>query len=569
MPEFSSRPITSTTSFARVAYFHYKKQAFVPSSNERPLFNPAQALMTTFGLIEDAIESVTTDKSLSAPSGTFDITLLPSKNWKQLISPGDWVVIYLYRENTPFAFENKNIVLVGNVDRVSRTKQKDEETDKTLVRYNISGRDFGKVFEETDIFANPYLAQTADPGLVNTCLFTAGLPLFGSPSEMVKEVTNVFLSPTGANLSGISSAGATPSIPLGQWALPIELVGLLGSIGLPTFHTILNTQIESGLPGLSTRIAIQPDQSVNLWGYLTRSSNKLINQIWTDLLRDSDGAVKPTLFLRPRPCSVFFKSDKDVIKTSSLIDLVESGDFIELSSDEIYFSNLGRDDETYSNMIWLRAKMIDGDTAKQQFENIVMKPGQVGLPMYSREYILRYGLKRFDDQIEFIYDKSADGGTVDADLYKSFIAFLYDIKGYGRLYETGTIEAAGTINARTGMVLRLPSESPPVSGIESLKLSSPQDDSSKAKLYYVESYRHEWKFPGRWTTTFSVTQGQFEDQSNPFVDLETEDFGNLDTDFDKTSLVKTNVPRQDSESGLVAALGNVGAKNIIPGGILG
>lgn len=560
VPDFSSRPITSTTSFARVAYFHYTKQAFVPSSNQRPLFNPVEALQTTFGLIEDAIESVSINKSLKAPSGTFDITLLPSKNWKQVVSPGDWLIIYFYRENTQFGYDNKDIVMIGNVDRVSRTKQKDEDTDKTLVRYHISGRDFGKVFEETDIFANPYLPQSADKSVLNSMLFTNGLPLYGPPTKMVDKVTDVFLSPTGASLGSLSSAGSSPSLPLSQWVVPVEMMGMLKAGG-STFHDLLNKKLEASLPGFSTRIAIQPGQSVGLWSYLMRCSNGLINELWTDLERDKKGAVKPTLYLRARPCSNFF-DDKETIKSKTLIDLVEAGDFIELSSEQIHFSNLGRDDETYSNMIWLHAKMINGDTAKQQFANIVTKPGQVGLPMYNREYIMRYGLKKLESETAFVYAKDSGGGNLDPSLYKSFISFLYDIKGNSRLYETGTIEASGMIGARTGQVLRLPPDGPDQEAL----VGPPSPGAQKAKLYYVEGYSHEWKFPNRWTTTFTVTQGQFEDESNPFIDLAEDDMGNLDADFDRTSLVKTNVPRQ--QGSLVAALGNLGAGNIVPGGIL-
>lgn len=540
------RTISSTTSFARVVYFHYVKQAFIPSTNERPISNKFAALNTSVNFIEDAIESIEINKSMSAPSGTFDITLMPTQNWKQEISPGDWLVIYLYNENTKFSFENNNIAMIGNVDRVSRTKQKDENTDKTIVRYHVSGRDFGKVFEETDIFANPYIAQSADVNLLNSTLFSHGLFLEGGPSDLVSKIIDVFLSPVGAKLSGVTSDGNASSKPLGQWELPKPLLGLLG--GLSSFHDVLDNSIEPDLPGYTRRSSLTPDSSVGLWSYMMRSSNEAINEMWVDLKRNTDGSVNPSVFLRPRPSSVFFEDSPGGLDGHfhSLVDLVNDGEFIEVSEDDIYYSNLGRDEHNYANMIWLRASMLDGETAKSQYDNVCTRPGQIGLPMYGQENIMRGGLKKANIDLLFSYAK-AGSATNAVTLYKSFIAYLYDVRAYNRLYETGTVEGRGDIKARCGLVLRVLSENPPVSGIESLKLSSVANEEVPAKLYYTEGYKHSWKFPGMWTTTYSVTQGQYEDEKNPFIDLDNDDFGRFDKDFDQTNLIKTNVPRGQEE----------------------
>lgn len=528
------KSIRSSTSFARVAYFHYKRQAFVPSSNERPGASPSAALPTVFGLIEDAITDISIEKSLNSPAGTFDITLLPSQNWKQVISPGDWLIIYLYRENTPFVLGNKNVAMIGNVDRVSHTKEKEESSGKTMVRYHVGGRDFGKVFLETDIFVNPYNPEAST---TDSILKTRGLPVFGNPSVLVDKMVDVFLNPTGSDLAALSATGDGSTRSLNQWTIPSQLVPLFGNgntdlndFGGNPFYNILSKKITASLPGYSQRIAIEPGiQSQGLWSHLERCHTGLTSKLWLDLERSPDGSVKPTIFLRPTPCSVFFgASSKSAIKASTLIDLSKSStDVIKISPNEIYYDNLGRDDHSSFNMIWLHASMLDGQTMLQMFYK-AMTAGEIGLPMYCKEDIMRYGLKKGTFNATFIYDALASsGGGIDFNIYNLFISYLYDIHSYNRLYEAGTIECAGNLNARLGTALSIPAE----------------NIGNVTKLYYVEGYVHRWTYPNIWTTTFTVTNGQFSDPANPFIDLGPDDHGSFDNDFNATSLVKTNAPR--------------------------
>ena len=99
----------------------------------------------------DDLLSINTSKDMSYPSGMFTLKLAPSKNWKKKIKNGDWLEIFFSNDG------EKRLKFLGNVDRVSRTREVDAKTGAMSVRYMIFGRNFGKVFEKTNIYYNPCL----------------------------------------------------------------------------------------------------------------------------------------------------------------------------------------------------------------------------------------------------------------------------------------------------------------------------------------------------------------------------------------------------------------------------
>ena len=253
-----ARPIFSTTSFARVVYWHYKKQYFGDPSNIRTTIDP-NYLDVTEGVIEKEIESIEVEKSISSAAGSFSISLMPSKNWKKFLSPGDWLVIQLFRSNKKMSKKNDDVVMIGNIDRVSREKQKDPATGKTIVRYVIQGRDFGKVFQDTTIYYNPYVSATATEDLVSQLLHQKGLIMFGNPAGMCSKITDIFLSGVSVKADDIALAsgvkGGKGTInSMEQWFLPKEMINFVGKStaafsGEQTFHSILDQEIPNSLPG--------------------------------------------------------------------------------------------------------------------------------------------------------------------------------------------------------------------------------------------------------------------------------------------------------------------------------
>lgn len=548
-PDLTKRTLKSTTSFARIVVFHYLTQNFGDAVSTKPLGQDSVGkLAVKKEIIEAEIVSIRTQKSISQPVGSFEASLMPTRNWKQVISPGDWFLVYLYSNESEFINSsdfvrqvnssppNKNLVFFGNVDRISRTKQKDEATDKTIVRYRMAGRDFGKVFQQTDIFFDPYRAEFQS-SIINSVLTTKGLAFSGNPNGLVGAILDVFLNPFGGRVN----SGNTP--PLNQWEIPTTVsqvfqsgpsIGssLLGdSFGY--FNTVLKRKFAPSMPGFKSRSMIGPKSNGSLWDLLKRNCNNTVNEMFVDLVRDNNGNAQPTIVVRPRPNSVFFK-DKDGGLGGVYESLQKRGksSSYNISSIDIIFEDTGKDDEPRANMIWLEARQ-SAELNTTAYANVyaVGSPTGNGLPMVQQESVNRYGLKRFDAQLDFAYlnDKVRAAANISPILFRSMIAQLYDHKAYLHLYDTGTMETHGDLRAELGKVLRVIT-----------------DDSSNAtptKIYYIEGYSHDWTFPGIWKTQYSLTMGQFDVEDKPFIDLSAHDSGTLDAIEGATTLSQTAIDR--------------------------
>ena len=592
-----SRPIKSTVSRARVVYWHYVVQNFGASTgiDYRTLLgggaptSDADIFKTERGIIEEEITEVQVSKSIDNPSGSFRITMLASKNWKMLLSPGDWVAIYMSSAYDNFDYDSpdsKNMVMFGSIDRVTKTKQRDEETDKVLVRYIVTGRDFGRVFEDTDIWFNPHTNPTA---LIDLTLTVAGMKFTGSPSEMMDSILDTFFGKAGGGAPVLGTIPVKTTFGLGkaevelkqgyipeEVALPFSAAGSLsppkfelggtGAVKSVPINSLIEREfyIQSGLlyrpwsskinlPGYKSRAMLSASNSPgNIWGLMKRESNALVNDLYCELIKDEDGNCKPTVILAPHPNSNFFEDTPGELNDAfyKLGDLEQ----IEVGSSQIKYEDLGRDGNSKVNMVWLTSRESTSATTNKIAYLGKETVDGIGLPMFQSESIKRYGLKIYDQMLEFCFSNAL--GKVDATaggLYRSFINQIYDLHVYNHLYETGSVVSTGNNKARIGGTLRIKDESQVDSKFNPTDLLNKIEsgDTSQDRLYYIEGYSHNWKFPDQWETEWQLTHGQFDSESAPFIDLREEDAGQADNESNRRYLVKTNVPR--SESGVLLA----------------
>jgi len=547
----SQRKLTSTVSHARMIFYHYEKQIFEPANLKFSPDSSFDVFRLKTGMVDKDIASVSVTKSIRRASGNFDVEIMPTQNWKKFIAPGDWVILYLYNGPSesvdPQDPPNKDIVMIGNVDRVSRTRQREEQSDRITVRYHISGRDFGKVLEESDLFYNPYTAKTSSTVLLNALLTARGIPFVGSPDQIILSALRVFLSSGSSSIKEGLLKGESFD-PVNQWILPKQLVKVI-TAGLPFvsqsephFGDVVNYRITEDLPGFKQRAMLQTNTNGSLWNFLQSQSNRMVNEIFLDLDRDEDGRVSPALYLRPRPTSYRFGTQNtnltDLMKFQSLQDLANSGNVIQIQNSDIKFDNLGKSDRERLNMIWMTPRQTS-DSYINEFANVNTHGfGSVGLPMLEGESIQRYGLRRFDTNLDYIYDNSAGKNVVSVELYKAFLFQVHDLHRFNHLYESGTIETVGR-HAQLGKVLE---------HVPSLSVLAP-------KIYYIEGYTHKWTFPNKWTTNWVVTMGQFNDPETPFIDETNEDFGVPDTDFENSYLAKTDVDDGSQQGSFGGPLG--------------
>ena len=557
-----ARRLASRTTHPTAVYFHYTKQNFGIPSNTKTAFQ-LQSIETDNlrkyqkGILEEEIASMTVSKSISSASGSFSLSLFPTQNWKAKLSAGDWILIYMndqYGGRGRYEGKNlnsKNLLIMGNIDRVSRSLTKNEDTDKIELRYVVSGKNFGKVFEKTDIWYDPYANQekTLDIALIN-----AGLEIQGNPSDMCEKLVNVFLK-----RGGEFPTGRTPD--LNNWVMPSEIVSIMNATttGTPTpdvtnprFADVLNLEIEPDLPGFKARQMLTLNSNGSLHEMLKRSSNDVVNELFYEEVRDSGGFVKPTMVLRNRPINTpFFSShfgfsggapkqadvDKAVNainnKITTMQDLAKTS-FIEISPAEVKYEDLGRDDHSKFNMWWLRTTN-NYEHAFSMLSNLNKKNG-IANPTIIRGGVQRDGLRRFEQTLEFCYRQGTDKKTAiqgvgpNIELFTGFMAQLYDMHFANHLYDGGTITTSGVLEAELGKALIL--------------LPDPNYKAAQPKAYYIEGYEHEWSFPKHWTTTWTVSHGQFKTNTqNIFIDSTTDDNGAPDTLLDNVYLAKTKTGR--------------------------
>jgi len=548
------RSIASRSCFASVVYFHYKNQNLLNAfTTNRDRNDPnADEMAVETGIIETEISSLRVAKSLTS-SSTFQLTLLPSKNWKQVLSPGDWLMIYIHDNSSlnkgdESIQDTKNLIMLGNVDRVSRSLQKDKETDKTTLRYVVSGRGIQKVFENTDIWWNPYLATDKEMDVI---LRDAGLEILGNPSILTNNLLEVFLG-SGGEFDG----GKTSD--MGMWLIPPSLERAMrapvtfsarfdsnpnpgvstdsvpdsarfdgvATAEFPRFYDILDIQIENHLPGFKQRMMLTANSNGSLLELLQRSSNSLVNELYFEEVRDSSGYVRPTIVLTPRPVQTpFFESKSDGLKGhyKSLQELGETN-FVEILQSEILYEDLGRDDHSRFNLWWMNTDSnMEGVTNAQADRN--KTTGAIN-PILSSKSIHRHGLRRWTHLMEFCHASGVGSSTQsDLVLFQGFMEQLYDMNAFNHLYDSGTIECTGILEAELGKALIVKADT---------AMESPD------KIYYIEGYEHSWSFPSTWRTTFTLTHGQwFTTGINIFIDAGRSDYGKLDDALSSTYVAQT------------------------------
>lgn len=529
--EIGDRAIGTRTSYAVVNYFHYKKQNFVTPSNMAD-FKPSFDVET--GIIDSDIAEVTVSKSIQQASATFSISLFPSKNWKQVLSAGDWVIIYFknkYDPSQPDLTDTRDAVLIGSIDRISRSLARNEDEDKTQLRYNVSGRNFGKVFEEQDIWFDPYSTSTAG-GLdseLNVFLKQAGLEITGGPKKMIESLVGIFLGNGGDTAQGKKSG-------ISAWGMPIPLVSkfVSSTSAHPKFFDILATDIPT-LPGYKARDMITVESNGSLWDMVERNSNKLVNECFLEEVRQTDGTITPTLIVKPRPLQTPFFLDlakaggvdlgelKGAYQT--LQDLAKTN-FIELSQSEIKYEDLGKDDHSRMNFFWLRTPQASEHGFR--YNANLNEKEKISNPVYSRESIQRHGLKRLDQQLDFCFAEKGNAVGVQKKIWQAFVCQMYDMHFANHLYDAGTIECTGVLEAELGKALIVLNAQP----------------EEKKKVYFIEGYEHRWSLQDGWTTTFTLTHGQWlTDGKNIFIDATDDDFGQLDEALKNTYVAQTESER--------------------------
>ena len=425
-------------------------------------------------------------KDINSPSGSFNLTSSSSQNWKRQVSPGDWILIYLKND------EEERLKMIGNVDRVSRVEEVSGEGILT-VKYQISGRDFGKVFEKTNIYFNPFVAVSA---AIDQIILKEGILLEGSPSEVITKTINLFL---GKGLESVPG--------LNQWFISKELksaiFGNQAQIQIKSegasFIDILDLSEIKETRGYTVYESISALQGF-LFNLLKQKSNPPINELFLELKFDPKTKItKPAVFHGIIP----FTEEKFIVDASAgearkFVDL----DKVTITDKDILFSDLGEADHNRFNFIFITSS--GSAYFNQEYLPDIQAAGDI--PKINIDSIKRNGLLLRADTTDMGFVLRAKKGENDFAILKAWNHLLAHWWENSHKLESGTMRILYNKDVYLGKVLEVTYE-----------------NLQEKFLYYIEGYNISWAYPGTLLMDLNLTRGRKEKYDNRFIEQSNTD----------------------------------------------
>lgn len=442
------------------------------------------------------VVGVSTAKTLGGASGSFQITIKkPTYQkfaWTRLFSnpEGTWVRLNYIINGVRFP------VLWGMVDAINEAVIREGSGSRSET-YTITGRDFGKVFEDTKTIVNLFA-----PGIID--MFAGILqayntrPPIGSPDIVVKSVMELWL---GNN--GLAHA---------QYRLPKSLAALTNA---QAFWDMLNTdtieEMDEGSGVTLDQTVLNPDSQGGqaIWDILQQYNNGVLNEMWVDLAptarnpqssigRNTDFRVageeadvwRPAFFLRERR-----------FRVKGSTSLWDNTAVHELDRDMLRGRQLAKGGASNRYNYWLlHGGVLGGQYEVQALtESVGVEPFKPGaIPIIDIESMQKHGIRPYVVTTNFLpfYARGRNGATQNVmQLAANWLKRIHDWYGVAPYQLSGTLTTSYIRpDIRVGQRVREARPEGPIT-------------------YYVEGVSHNWNYPGPGSTTLTVTHGQYDDQS--------------------------------------------------------
>lgn len=466
--------------------------------------------------ISKYIQQVNMSKSMDAPAGQFQIMLPNNKDWKEVIKKGDWIIIYASNDGDLNIPNSQDDITIGNsgvtVDSISVTKllkQKNKarmigrvdtaraqgttnENGEFDVNFNISGRNYGVVYEETEIWHNQVLY---DETLLKTANAKINANNIKTVDGLLKTLHDLIFAPDRLT-KDLTKVGSLTSIAR-QWLLPQKLFTALGleidESSSPFYGNI------KGLLNLKPTPATFPVESPTAllngiaWDRLKAHSIEPYHELFVEL-NDNGG---PQLNFRLIPWVVdvkalsLFSDISTVAKSSILYGQSENGQ-VELNDIDIIEWDLGEDDHTRYNLFWstLNTSMVTTQTSNSILGNNSPKSG---FPRVNQNSIKRHGFRKMFSEV----NANIVIGTEKAnpDLLRQFNEFALELWQRSHEYESGTMTIIGNNDIKLGKTVLIEENSPYNSN----------------KIFYIEGYEESFLIGDNgeadWTQSLFLTRG--------------------------------------------------------------
>ena len=435
------------------------------------------------------IVGFTTSKSLGPASGQWTLTIKKPAGPRSALrdlwrDPEDvWVRIKVMVDGQIID------TMLGLVDSVGEDTARSGMGQRAET-YTISGRDFGKVFESTELFVNFF--HRPEDALRSAGALTATFleKIIGTPEHFVR----VLLEEWVGN-SGTAEA---------QWMLPAGL-------GAGSFYrSLLEGGRVRGIERMDRLVngeAISPslfqvDQTGGkLWDVLQEYSNGIMNELFVDLgpstgagLRDLETLV-PKVYLRERP----FPTRSSDGRTTSHTKWDQLRTHV-LEPDDVKRRQIAKGGAAHRFNYWLI--QLEGIGTEGFNVAEILQRGVDGvpyghpgnIPIYNTESIQKHGLRRYLATTRFIPFQE---GLPDLEnFFRLCAAWLKKLHDW---YVVAPLELSGRIETTRIM--------PEIRIGERVE----ERRAEGTITYYVESVEHRYEYPGPGSTTLTLTRGEYDD----------------------------------------------------------
>lgn len=447
------------------------------------------------------LREVSFNKTLSSPSGQFSFTLPNDRDWKEYIKIGSWCLIYMTNDgklelpsnNAPtVSLGNGNLQgitvnlsklkskrqylrCIGYIETVRARGTVGQEIGEFDVDYVVSGRDFGSIYENTEIWHNR--TQFEETLLLSADAFIRSPNGYHTVDNLLKLLHDLMLAPEKISKDlgkqSLTSIGT-------QWLLPTEMLTSLGiNISGDTFFgkipDLLNFESTNATFPVESPLALLNGV---VWQRLRAHSIEPFHELYPEL----DDTGYPKLNFRPIPWRI-----SDGAKFPSLATNVKKfGDsdyfnLVLLSDLDILSFDLGEDDHNRFNLFWPIVK-----TSSVTVED---NPA----PIKDEKSINRYGLRIMSSEV----NANVTLGTekLQYELIQEYIELFKEYWDKAFNFESGTLEIIGNNEIKVGKIIDF-DENVPYNG---------------NKLFYIEGYSDNFivdeNGSASWTQSITVTRG--------------------------------------------------------------
>lgn len=472
--------------------------------------------------VSSQVLSATYSKSMGSPAGSFTFTLsnspgFGSGDWKDIIKRGSWCLIYMSNDgdllmadrvgppevNAKKSEEAKKLRCMGFIDRVSVRAELNERGAFDTV-YEISGRDFGVVYEDTSIWHNVFKFER----IMLDSIATSQLNITGAVSidKAVALIHDLFYNPKAVPGSKVNSNQSLLSTAL-QWLMPRQL---LVDVGLKVDTTPFWGELKDVKKFDSTEANIAVEKptdylSGNAWEVLKRLSVPQLHELFTEM----DDTGSPHLYFRPIPWAI----DKSKYPTvGNKIKLFKDLPAVKLAGIDVMDFNLGEDNHARYNSF-----LVTCATSLISVEDNVSFLDGSGFPKNVQDSIKRFGFRPMHVTVDSIVKNAEKSdGKSNVKILREYNEVIYDYWNNAVFAESGEVNCIGQNSIRIGKALVFDEHTPYVFG----------------KRYYIEGYTDSFSVDdtgaAMWTQSVQLTRG-FEEKDL----LERSKFGQRSTAYNQ------------------------------------